>query len=458
MTDKRIGIEVLDLEKNSYKLVRQVGFGAQGTVYEDETGEWIIKLLHKHNAVQTDEMVRRYSWICRQQLPKELVKPYSLLAPPYVGYVMKKVRGHEPLSRYISQPKGSSLSTWYNQETGGLRKRLYLGAMMANAFSKIHLAGLAYCDISPTNILIGKKRMSVCLIDPDNLSASGKAESLVMGTPRYIAPELLNRLFQPNPLSDVYSYAVILFEMLCLGHPLLGDSVHEADPEEEERALAGLYPYIGHPEDDSNRSSRILPPNMMLTQRLRELFEQMFVAGLHNRMKRPSLRDFYLACMEGAEIAVECQSCKATYYFDKIHRETKCIWCNAVQPMESHMKFIQYIGKPADIPAGPLKKEQGILVLRPGSNVLSKRHFYSGFGNERLGILEYTPPRTLKFLNQSGGKMFFISGKSKKQETIIPGEIAEITEVDLLFAEQYTVKEGYPGTKMVMYTQFVRGG
>lgn len=263
--NKIIGSSVYDLEKREYSIIKKIGEGAQGIVYESKDG-FIIKINHTVK-VQRKELVDRYKWIIKKKVPKEtrVVLPIAILKEPHTGYVMVKVKGHIALDNYITPSKKVPLPEWYNYVTGGLKKRLEIGALLAKSLRNLHVFGLTYCDLSPSNVLVASKKNSIALIDPDNLTSTGMFNQAILGTTGYIAPELFKGTTQPNSLSDTYSYAVILFEMLRLGHPMLGDKVLDGSPEEEEEALKGNGVYIDHPEDDSNRNSKITMTEVLLS-------------------------------------------------------------------------------------------------------------------------------------------------------------------------------------------------
>jgi DNA-binding helix-hairpin-helix protein with protein kinase domain len=457
MHDKYINQTIYDTEGKSYALSRLAGFGGQGRVYEEESGEYMVKILHPKNK-HNEELMRRFSWIKSQKIPKEarLVTPIAILDGHVNGYVMKRVKGHEPLSKYINFKESESLADFYNKQTGGLKKRLLLGVLMARSFSNIHLSGLSYCDVSPQNILIGKKAVSLCLIDPDNLSVTTQAESLVLGTPRYIAPEVLDERHNPNALSDIYSYAVILFELIHLGHPLLGDMVNDASPEEEDRALSGHYPYINHPTDTTNRNTKILPSDVMLTQKLKDLFEKTFVEGLHQRYKRPSLKDFENALIEAIQQCITCKSCKAHYYLQP-SKKNECPWCGESAEKVPFIEFFQFVSKPEDLDLKTSKKLNHFIVLENQKTVLYTNHYTYAVPNEKIGILEKKNESYYftKYWNKPTWLRMKGTNKVKRIET---NQEIEVDENGLLIFQNYTVQDkDFEGSTLLHFAKITRG-
>jgi len=116
---------------------------------------------------------------------------------------------------------------------------------VCDALDCAHAQGVIHRDIKPENILIdsaGRAKVTdfgiarITRPDGRGWTATGSAE--VIGTPHYIAPEVL-RGAPPDPRMDVYSVGVLLYEMTT-GHLPIGD--FEAPPAAVEavvrRALA----------------------------------------------------------------------------------------------------------------------------------------------------------------------------------------------------------------------------
>lgn len=337
---------VFDTRGRPYHLKREVGRGAQGVIYEEDSGDYMVKIASVINPSHRIEMGRRYRWLLNRQIPSDarLIVPLALLAPPHIGYVMERVRGHVPLTRLLVPSSEVAFGTWYNEFTGGLRRRLILGAMLARGFAALQSNGLSYCDLSDTNMLVAKDPaiQSVCLIDTDTLSVAGAAEALVLGTPGYIAPELIRRTHVPDAISDNFSLAVILFRMLRIGHPFLGDSVQDAPPESEAKALGGEYPYVDHPDDDSNQSTTVLPTEHVCTARLTGLFLKAFVDGAKDRVHRPTPQQWEEACWFAAGETVRCKHCAATFYPRPLSGNKSmcvCPWCVQEQTLPIFLVF-----------------------------------------------------------------------------------------------------------------------
>ena len=255
-----------------YKLGKVLGCGSQGVVYEEDSGSKVVKLYYPVNTNASREcVIDRLLFIKNTPLPSNFVRIIDVFDFPYVGYVMEKIVDYKSLNSYLIPNKSISFSEWYNGGRG-FRTRLLIGYVIAKTFSELESKNLSYCDISGNNILVKiESGLSVKMIDVDNIYIAGKSEASVLGTPRYIAPEVASGEKNPDVLSDNYSLAVILYELLRVGHPYISDVILEGTPEDEENALAGKSEYV----TDEN-STYMLPADVVLTSKLKTLFKQCF--------------------------------------------------------------------------------------------------------------------------------------------------------------------------------------
>lgn len=378
------GETIITVDGKKHILGELAGYGAQGVVYEDGTGTKMIKLYYPSGSKVIDEdILERLRFIRNVKMPANFVAIEDIVDSPYVGYVMEKVVNHKPLNSYLIPDQEMSFSEWYNQGFG-LRERIFIGYIIAKAFGELERSNLSYCDISGNNILVKTgKTASIKMIDVDNVYVAGKGTAAVLGTPRYIAPEVVSRQKNPDVLSDNYSLAVIIFELLRVGHPYISDDILDGTPEDEEAALAGKYDYV---TDDN--STNMLPADIVLTDKLKKLFERCFVDGKKNRMARPSAQEFEFALLEASNKVIKCPSCGAWHYPRKTGRTYDgCPWCDALSKPKARLNFYDIltegenyrIGKTVD--GSTQGKLVNSYVLREGINQIKS-----------LYILRYDDP------------------------------------------------------------------
>lgn len=427
---------IKDLQGREYKIIRRLSEGAQGRIYEVDNNR--IAKVNYVKSDNRDKILKQLNWIMKQTIPDEarIAKPLAILENPYTGYIMQKVpEDYEPLSKYIKINSNYSFSEWFNDVTGGLKKRLQIGILIAKSLRSIHFEGLTYCDLSPNNILVSPTKNSIAIIDADNLTATGVFLADILGTPGYIAPELFSDSRQPNSLSDAYSFAVLLFEMLCLGHPLVGDSIIEDTPEVEEDAMKGNAVYVNHPEDDSNRNSRVSKLMIFLTEKLKELFNQSFNEGLHNPISRPSLKDYIDVLEEAFDQVIVCKNpeCGGSYLYNN-EKKVKCPFCKREEDNVDHLKFrrkthVKGFELIDSDNIGQMKNfktifdETHIVVINKEVTYLRKRHFDTHLhanvddkvlkiiklGTKTYKVISLDKSLTLYIANKKNGKMLLMT-------------------------------------------------
>lgn len=373
-TDNLTGMTVISESGKKYVLKEIIGNGTQGVVYEDESGKYVIKFYFPAESEMLDmERLERISFIKDIELPKNFVAIKDVISKPYVGYVMEKVVNHKPLNCYLIPNKHKEFLEWYH-EGFGLRERIIIGFIIAKAFSDLESNNFSYCDISGNNIMVNTvKNASVRLIDVDNIYIAGRGNAAILGTPRYIAPEVISRQKNPDVLSDNYSLAVILFELLRVGHPYISDDVLDGTPEMEDDALAGKYPYV-----TEENSTNMLPEDLVFTDKLKELFRRCFVDGQKNRIRRPSAFEFEKALLEASNSLVKCNECGAWHYIVTDGEEKgKCPWCGAESRGSKILEFYDLLFEGTDYKTSKtIKMEKHIAsyILRAGKNYV--KDFY----------------------------------------------------------------------------------
>ena len=99
-------------------------------------------------------------------------------------------------------------------------------AIMRSVCQALHYAhseGYVHADVKPGNILIDKTgRVMLSDFGVARMTETATATMVGAGTPAYMAPEQ-TRGENPTPQSDIYSLAIVLFEMLTGERPFTGE-------------------------------------------------------------------------------------------------------------------------------------------------------------------------------------------------------------------------------------------
>lgn len=321
---------VSDTNGARYELDRFLGAGGQGSVFTVRGSDLAVKLLETPTPEwrqRVDENIARLKRLPLRDL--NVARPLRALAKPYAGYVMELMTAMLPIRTLTHPPRDAAadLLPWYI-DSGGLRRRLRLLANAADVFRALHGRGLTYGDTSPDNVFVSEdlSAFEVWLIDCDNVMQG--VSPRVVYTPGYAAPEVFGTHAGADSLTDAWSLATICFETLCALHPFDGDMVQDGEPELEEQAFQGRLPWVDDTSDDTNRASRGLPREFVLTRGLRDLMQQTFEAGRHERLDRPGTAAWATRLHQAADQTLQCPGCTGTYYLNL----TSCPWCDTPAP------------------------------------------------------------------------------------------------------------------------------
>jgi len=98
---------------------------------------------------------------------------------------------------------------------------------VAGALDFAHRRGVLHRDVKPANVLLGEDGRA--LLADFGIAKAGEASTrltatgIVLGTPAYMAPELILG-GEARPASDLYALAVMAYELLCGVPPFRGES------------------------------------------------------------------------------------------------------------------------------------------------------------------------------------------------------------------------------------------
>ncbi|MCF0158426.1 MAG: kinase [Veillonella sp.] len=290
---------------------------------------------------------------------------------------------------------------------------------IARAVKRLHAAGLAHSDLSYNNVLVDPKTGSACVIDCDGLVVPGRYPPDVVGTPDFIAPEVLEtrslKLGDPNRKlpciqTDRHALAVMIYMYLLYRHPLRGGKVNDLDPaKDEELSMGAKALFIEHPTDKSNRpkvnnlSPSELPqgdvtklPYTICGPYLKQLFNKAFIDGLHNPALRPTADEWLTALVKTTDLMQPCQnpSCKAKWFVFDNTAKPKCPFCGTEYHGLLPMLDFYYSPRPGNF----IYENQRLMVYHQQS--LYRWHVNRFvFPNERLTKDEMKPIGDFHLLN-----------------------------------------------------------
>ncbi len=216
-----------------YKIVRRLGQGGMGVVYEA-----IDEKLGRHVAVKllanaADAPATRDSDPALERFWRE-ARAASSLNHPGICIIHELDETATPPFLVLELLEGSSLEKLYRGHAMPYPKLVAMGIQLADALDAAHRKGILHRDIKPANIFITSsgqaKLLDFGLAKLDEAYAGPDASTAVVpltdsgaavGTVAYMSPEQA----RGDPLdlrSDLFSLGVVLYEMATGQHPFSG--------------------------------------------------------------------------------------------------------------------------------------------------------------------------------------------------------------------------------------------
>ncbi len=209
-----------DLIAQKYRLVRKLGEGAMGVVYEGlherlKTSV-ALKFLHKDLAERPGLGAR---FLQEAQLAASIRNPHVAtvwdvdLTPDQIPFMVMELLRGESLRALLDRERRLSLA-----QTVDFSVQILIG------LGALHELSIVHRDLKPDNVFATQEGNGVVLklidfgiaklrlpqADGDKLTAAG----MILGTPEYMAPEQIVEAASVDQRADIYSVGALIYEML----------------------------------------------------------------------------------------------------------------------------------------------------------------------------------------------------------------------------------------------------
>ena len=250
--DAMSDLSALNLEAGSlvggYTLISRLGSGAMGSVWrvrDDGGHQYAMKILRDSLAEEDASGERsRDQLTARERLRREARALQKVRHPGVCGIVDMEL--DDALAFIVTELiDGKNLREDVRANGRYVGDDLErLGRKLIEAVKAVHAAGIVHRDIKPTNVMVSNT--GPVLVDFGIAMGEGESHvtrtGLVMGTPGFIAPEIIDGA-ESDEMSDWWSVASVL-AFAATGEPVFGTKPMMAVLE---RAAAGSANLVGLP-------------------------------------------------------------------------------------------------------------------------------------------------------------------------------------------------------------------
>ena len=244
------GMEQPGSKIDGYLLIRRIGEGGCGIVYEAELERVKRKVALKiiRMGMDTESVVARFE-IERQAL--------ELMDHPNIAKVLDA--GETPGGRpyfVMELVRGERITRYCEQEKLDVPARLELFIQVCQAIQHAHQKGIIHRDIKPSNVLVASHDgvavpkvidFGIAKATESGLHGRGTMTGLdqLIGTPAYMSPEQVDmRGIDVDTRSDIYSLGALLYELLTGQPPFDAEALMKSGMSGMRRTLLECEPAL----------------------------------------------------------------------------------------------------------------------------------------------------------------------------------------------------------------------
>ena len=206
----------------AYRVVEKLGQGGMATVfkaYHPALDRYVaIKVMHPAFAGDPNFLARFQR---EARIVAKLDHPHIVPIYDYSSH-----RGHPYLvMRFV---EGETLKARMERGSLDMQEVLRISQAVGEALTYAHGQGILHRDIKPSNILLmpdgGVYLTDFGLARMAEAGESTLSRDMMLGTPQYVAPEQAKGVKDLDARTDVYSFGIVLYELLVGRPPFVADT------------------------------------------------------------------------------------------------------------------------------------------------------------------------------------------------------------------------------------------
>lgn len=248
------------------QLEKFISDGGEGAIYQTSRAELVAKVYLPEKRLES-RLEKLKSMIAAEPGIDGLCWPRAMLYnqwDEWIGFVMPRAEGVELAKTVFSAGRNCVNVT----KMGWSRKHLVaIAGNIADVFSQMHQKNILMGDINPRNFMV-RENCTVCFVDCDSYQFADF--SCPVFSPLFLPPEIHRAIrsgqekssgFLRTTQNELYSLAVLLFEIL-----MLGKAPYESRNTNNDDVVQAIidgnfpYPYSGGTESEQTHRSNIMPP------------------------------------------------------------------------------------------------------------------------------------------------------------------------------------------------------
>lgn len=276
---------------DKYELVKDIGsgnFGVARLMRNRETKE-LVAMKYIERGHKIDENVAREIINHRSLLHPNIIRfKEVVLTPTHLAIVMEYAAGGELFERICNAGRFSE------------DEARYFFQQLISGVSYCHAMQICHRDLKLENTLLDGSpapRLKICDFGYSKSSLLHSRPKSTVGTPAYIAPEVLSRREYDGKLADVWSCGVTLYVMLVGAYPFEDQEDPKNFRKTIQRIMAVNYKipdYVHISQDCRHLLSRIFVPNPARRISIRDIkIHPWFLKNLPRELTEAAQANYY---------------------------------------------------------------------------------------------------------------------------------------------------------------------